>query len=63
MRQWKKIKSNTCGLVKKIKRTISSNAITQKPQNLNSKHNLKIGTYYHGQNVKCSFLAPKMSKR
>ena len=35
----------------KDKKTISSNAIIQNPQNLNSKHNLIIGTYFHGQNV------------
>ena len=37
--------------MKKIKRTISSNAIIDKPQNLNSRHNFIIGTYCHGQNV------------
>ena len=34
-----------------IKRTISANAIIKKPQKLNSKHNLMIGTYIHSRNV------------
>ena len=37
--------------MKWIKRTIYSNAIIKKPQNLNSKHNLIIGTYFQDQNV------------
>ena len=40
--------------MKEIKRTISSNAIIEKPQNLISKYNLITGTYFHGKNVeKC----------
>ena len=37
--------------MKKIKRTTSFNAIIQKPQTLNSKHNLIIGIYFHSQDV------------
>ena len=37
--------------MKKIKRTISSNVIILKPQNLNSKHNFIIQNYLYGQNV------------
>ena len=39
------------GLAKKIKRTISSNAINQESQNLSSKHSFIIVTYLHGQNA------------
>ena len=37
--------------MKKIKITVSFNAKIKKPQNLNSKHNFVIGTYFHGQNI------------
>ena len=47
----KKIKNYTFGLVKKMKRTISSNAIIYNPQKLNSKHNLITGTYVQDENV------------
>ena len=37
--------------MKKIKRTISSNVIILKPQNLNSKHNFITQNYFYRQHV------------
>ena len=51
LRTKKKIKSNTYGLAKKIKRAISSNAINKESQNLRSEHCFIIVTYFHSQNI------------